>query len=52
MTDLVLEPSAGTDPLAAFSPRAGARLVLNEIDPICSSRAGTAYPTITIRSGA
>ena len=32
-TDLVLEPSAGTGLLAAFARRAGAQLVLNEIDP-------------------
>jgi len=29
----VLEPSAGTGALAAFAARAGAMLLLNEIDP-------------------
>src|SRR6056297_201286 len=32
--DTVLEPSAGTGALAAFAARAGATLLLNEIDPL------------------
>ena len=35
--ETVLEPSAGTGALAAFAARAGATLVLNEIDPFRQS---------------
>jgi predicted RNA methylase len=47
-TDLVLEPSAGTGLLAAFASRAGARLVLNEIDPARAELLGAAFPGITV----
>ena len=42
--DLVLEPSAGTGLLAAFARRAGARLVLNEIDPSRAEMLRAAFP--------
>ena len=47
-TDLVLEPSAGTGLLAVFAQRAGARLVLNEIDPARAEMLGAAFPGVTI----
>lgn len=43
-TDLVLEPSAGTGLLAAFARRAGARLVLNELDPARAEMLQAAFP--------
>ena len=36
-SDIVLEPSAGTGLLAAFAKRAGAKLQLNEYDPLRAS---------------
>ena len=47
-TDLVLEPSAGTGLLAAFAHRAGARLVLNEIDPACGKMLAAAFPSVAV----
>jgi len=47
-TDLVLEPSAGTGLLAAFAHRAGARLVLNEIDPARAEMLGAAFPGVAV----
>ncbi|MEG8055114.1 hypothetical protein QP185_21105 [Sphingomonas aerolata] len=47
-TDLVLEPSAGTGLLAAFASRAGARLVLNEIDPARAEMLGAAFPGVAV----
>ena len=41
--DLVLDPSAGTGMLACSAPRAGCRLVLNEIDPGRRSCLAAAY---------
>jgi predicted RNA methylase len=41
--DTVLEPSAGTGALAAFAARAGATLVLNEIDPFRQSLLRAAF---------
>ncbi|WP_235538122.1 strawberry notch family protein [Sphingomonas sp. Root720] len=46
--DLVLEPSAGTGLLAAFARRAGARLVLNELDPARAEMLQTAFPDTTV----
>jgi predicted RNA methylase len=34
--EVVLEPSAGTGSLAGFAKRAGAKLLLNEVDPFRS----------------
>ena len=49
-TDVVLEPSAGTGLLAAFARRAGARLILNEIDPTRAEMLEAAFPdTIVTR---
>ena len=42
--DLVLEPSAGTGLLAVFARRAGARLVLNELDPARADMLAAAFP--------
>ena len=42
-TDLILEPSAGTGLLAAFARRAGARLVLNELDPARAEMLAAAF---------
>ena len=47
-TDLVLEPSAGTGLLAAFASRAGARLVLNEIDPARAEMLRAAFPGVAV----
>ncbi|TCP87109.1 NTP hydrolase family protein [Sphingomonas sp. PP-CE-1A-559] len=47
-TDLVLEPSAGTGLLAAFAHRAGARLVLNEIDPARAEMLAAAFPGVAV----
>ncbi len=47
-TDLVLEPSAGTGLLATFAHRAGARLVLNEIDPARAGMLAAAFPGVTV----
>ena len=47
-TDLVLEPSAGTGLLAAFARRAGARLVLNELDPARAEMLRAAFPGTTV----
>ena len=46
--DLVLEPSAGTGLLAAFARRAGARLVLNELDPARAEMLRAAFPGTTV----
>ena len=46
--DLVLEPSAGTGLLAVFAQRAGARLVLNEIDPARAEMLGAAFPGVAV----
>ncbi|MFA6031671.1 MAG: SLOG family protein [Myxococcota bacterium] len=47
-TDLVLEPSAGTGLLAVFARRAGARLVLNEIDPARAEMLAAAFPGVAV----
>ena len=47
-TDLVLEPSAGTGLLAAFARRAGARLVLNELDPARAEMLAAAFPGFAV----
>ena len=47
-TDLVLEPSAGTGLLAVFAQRAGARLVLNEIDPARAEMLAAAFPSVAV----
>jgi predicted RNA methylase len=41
--ETVLEPSAGTGALAAFAARAGAKLLLNEIDPFRQSLLRAVY---------
>ncbi|MCO6385357.1 bifunctional class I SAM-dependent methyltransferase/DEAD/DEAH box helicase [Oceanicola sp. 502str15] len=41
--DTVLEPSAGTGALATFAARAGARLMLNEIDPFRRALLGALF---------
>lgn len=46
--DTVLEPSAGTGLLAVFAARAGAKLVLNEIDPARASMLQAAFPTAPV----
>ena len=47
-TDLVLEPSAGTGLLAAFARRAGASLVLNELDPARAEMLQAAFPGVSV----
>lgn len=47
-TDLVLEPSAGTGLLAAFAHRAGARLVLNEVNPPRAEMLAAAFPGVAV----
>ncbi|MEG3162719.1 strawberry notch family protein [Sphingomonas sp. LB2R24] len=47
-TDLVLEPSAGTGLLAVFADRAGARLILNEIDPARAEMLAAAFPGVAV----
>ena len=47
-TDLVLEPSAGTGLLAVLAQRAGARLVLNEIDPARADMLAAAFPGVAV----
>ncbi|MBU0776161.1 MAG: methylase, partial [Alphaproteobacteria bacterium] len=46
--DTVLEPSAGTGLLAVFAARAGAKLVLNEIDPGRADMLQAAFPTAPV----
>jgi hypothetical protein len=46
--DLVLEPSAGTGLLAVGAQRAGASLLLNELDPLRAALLGFNYPKSTI----
>src|SRR3546814_3004767 len=46
--DTVLEPSAGTGLLAVFAARAGAKLVLNEIDPARADMLQAAFPTAPV----
>jgi predicted RNA methylase len=48
LTDLVLEPSAGTGLLATFAHRIGARLVLNEIDPRRAEMLAAAFPGVPV----
>jgi len=47
-TNLVLEPSAGTGLLAAFAHRAGARLILNKIDPARAEMLAAAFPGVAV----
>ena len=47
-TDLVLEPSAGTGLLAVFARRAGARLVLNELDSSRAEMLQAAFPGVAV----
>ena len=47
-SDLVLEPSAGTGLLAAFARRAGARLILNELDPARAEMLKAAFPGVSV----
>ncbi|MFZ2994605.1 MAG: methylase, partial [Sphingobium sp.] len=46
--DTVLEPSAGTGLLAVFAARAGAKLVLNEIDPARADMLQVAFPAAPV----
>ena len=43
--ETVLEPSAGTGSLAGFAKRAGAKLLLNEVDPLRQRLCQEAQPT-------
>ena len=47
-TDLVLEPSAATGLLAVFAQRAGANLVLNEIDQARAEMLAAAFPGVPV----
>src|SRR3546814_19141858 len=48
--DTVLEPSAGTGLLAVFASRAGAKLVLHEIDQGRADMLQAAFPTAPVSS--
>ena len=50
--DLLLEPSAGTGMLASFAKAAGARLLLNERDPLRAGLLGKAFCTEVTRHDA
>ena len=50
--ETVLEPSAGTGALAAFAARAGATLLLNEIDPFRQSLLRAVFGGDVLVSGA
>jgi hypothetical protein len=46
--DVVLEPSAGTGLLAVFAERAGAVLILNELDPARADMLQAAFPAVQV----
>lgn len=46
--DIVLEPSAGTGLLALSALRAGARVILNEIDPLRHQLLARSFPSATL----